>query len=73
MILVVGAKGFLGTKLSQILNKKKIYFLGIDKNLDNKQKIDINNFNELKKIFENNKIKVVINCACEPATADDSS
>ncbi len=69
MILVVGAKGFLGTKLSKILQKKKITFFKIDKNLKNKEKVNINNYNQLKKIFEKNKIKIVINCACEPATS----
>ena len=65
MILVVGAKGFLGSKLSKILKKKKISFFKIDKNLKNAEKVNINNYYQLKKIFENNKIKIVINCACE--------
>jgi nucleoside-diphosphate-sugar epimerase len=69
MILVVGAKGFLGSKLSKILKKKKISFFKIDKKLKNAEKVNINNYYQLKKIFENNKIKIVINCACEPATS----
>ena len=44
MILVVGANGFLGSKLSQTLLKKKIPFIKIDKNLKNQEKVDINNY-----------------------------
>ena len=69
MILVVGANGFLGSKLSQTLLKKKIPFIKIDKNLKNQEKVDINNYDELKKLFKHHKIKIVINCACEPATS----
>ena len=69
MILVVGAKGFLGSKLSETFLKKKIHFLKIDKNLKNKQKKNINELNQLEKVFLENKIKIVINCACEPATS----
>ena len=69
MILVVGARGFLGSKLSKTLKEKKISFLKIDRNLNNNENININNYKELSKFFEKNKIKVVINCACEPATS----
>ena len=69
MILLVGAKGFLGSKLSKVLKNKKISFYQIDKKLKNKEKVNINNYNQLKQIFENNKINIVINCACEPATS----
>ena len=69
MILIVGAKGFLGSKLSKTFKEKKISFLKIDRNLKNKEKIDINNYNDLSKFFKKHKIKIVINCACEPATS----
>mgnify|MGYP001174998139 FL=1 len=69
MILIVGAKGFLGSKLSKTLKEKKIPFLKIDKNLKNKEKININNYEDLSTFFKKNKIKIIINCACEPATS----
>ena len=71
MILVVGANGFLGSKLSQTLKKKKLSYIKIDQSLSNKEKVDINIYSELENIFKKNKIKIVINCACEPATSKE--
>lgn len=73
MILVVGANGFLGSKLSKTLKKKKLPHIKIDQNLRNKEKVDINIFTELENVFKKNKIKVVINCACEPATSKEKN
>ena len=73
MILVVGANGFLGSKLSQTLKKKKLSYIKIDRNFYNKEKVDINIYPELENIFKRNKIKIVINCACEPATSKEKS
>ena len=69
MILVVGANGFLGSELCKKLKQKKIIFKRIDKTLKNKEKIDINDIKVLKNFFEKNNFKIIINCACEPATA----
>ena len=71
MILVVGANGFLGSKLSQTLKKKKLSYIKIDQSLSNKEKVDINIYSELENIFKKNTIKIVINCACEPATSKE--
>jgi len=69
MILVVGANGFLGSKLIRELKKKKLKFFKIDKSLIGKEKVDITNYKSLEKFFNLKKIKVIINCACEPATS----
>ena len=69
MILVVGANGFLGSKLVEELKKKKFKFLKIDKSLPGKEKVDITNYKSLENFFNLKKIKVIINCACEPATS----
>jgi len=69
MILLVGANGFLGAKISEELIKKKKIFIRIDKSLKGKEKIDINDLEKLNKFFKKNKFKIIINCACEPATS----
>ena len=69
MILLVGANGFLGSKISEELIKKKKRFIRIDKSLKGKEKIDINDLEKLNKFFKKNKFKIIINCACEPATS----
>ena len=69
MILLVGANGYLGQKLSETFKRKKKKFIKIDQTLKGRQKIDINDKFQLEKIFFNNKFKVIINCSCEPATS----
>ena len=69
MILVVGANGLLGSKLTKELRKKKLKFFKIDKSLKGKEKIDITDYKSLENFFNLKKIKVVINCVCEPATS----
>ena len=49
MILLVGANGFLGSQLSIALNRKKKKFLRIDKTLKGKNKLDINDKEQLNK------------------------
>ena len=69
MILVVGANGFLGTEICKKLKIKKKKFIKIDKSLVGAEKIDINCINSLRYFFKKNSIKIIINCACEPATS----
>ena len=64
MILLVGANGYLGQKLSETFKRKKKKFIKIDQTLKGSQKIDINDKYQLEKIFFKNKFKVVINCSC---------
>ena len=69
MILIAGANGFLGSEVCNKLKKKKIKFLRLDISLKGIEKVDINNINNLEKLFIKHKIKTIINCACEPATS----
>lgn len=69
MILVVGAKGFLGSELCKNLKINKKKFVKIDSNFKGKNKIDIRNYNSLENFFKKYSIKIIINCACEPATS----
>ena len=69
MILIAGANGFLGSEICNKLKKRKIKFLRLDISLKGIEKVDINNINDLEKLFNKKKIKTIINCACEPATS----
>ena len=51
MILLVGANGFLGSKISEELIKKRKRFIRIDKSLKGKEKLDINDLEKLNKFF----------------------
>jgi UDP-glucose 4-epimerase len=68
MILLLGSHGFLGTSLSKSLNKKNLLRIDIRSKKKN-EKININDYAKLEKVFKYNKIKNVINCVCEPATS----
>ena len=51
MILLVGANGFLGSKLTKELKKKKLKFFKIDKSSKGKEKVDITDYKSLENFF----------------------
>ena len=72
-ILVTGSNGFLGEEIISFF-QKKYKIIAIDKTavinsnnfIDlNFYQIDINNVDEIKKIFEENSIDIIIHCAAE--------
>ena len=58
-IFLVGHNGLVGSALLRFLKKNKF------KNIItvNRKKLDLRNFEKVKKFFSNNKIDFVINCA----------
>jgi nucleoside-diphosphate-sugar epimerase len=56
-ILILGANGFIGKSLSQLLNKDKYKIAAF-----NRQGLDATNFSELKRVLEIAKFDYVINC-----------
>ncbi len=59
-ILVLGANGFLGKNVSQVLNKNNDYKI-IESH--GKKSLDLRNYNELDNFLAKNQIDYVINCA----------
>lgn len=60
--LIIGSNGLLGSKIVEILKKKKISFLTIARN-NSSYNLDLNKYNKLYNFFLENKFKIVINCA----------
>lgn len=58
MIIVTGAKGQLGGDVCRELEKRKLPFLGIDR-----EELDITDKNAVKDFFEKNKASALIHCA----------
>ncbi len=69
MILIIGANGFFGNQLQKLFLKKKIKFFPSDISLKNESYLDIRDLVSIKNFFSKNKITIVINCSCEPATS----
>jgi len=65
--LILGSSGFIGSNFISLLEKNKKTYWAIDckissyKKIKNFSKIDLNNFDEIKKFFDNKKFKYVIN------------
>tara|TARA_B100000989_G_scaffold147894_1_gene110178 strand:+ start:1431 stop:2426 length:996 start_codon:yes stop_codon:yes gene_type:complete len=69
VILIIGANGFFGNQLQKLFLKKKIKFFPSDISLKNESYLDIRDLVSIKNFFSKNKITIVINCSCEPATS----
>lgn len=71
-VLITGSSGFIGTNLSIFFKKKKIKFLGVDKNKNKYLKfkelktLDLLEYNILEKFIKNNRIKYIIHLAAIP-------
>ena len=62
--LIFGSKGMLGSSIVNVLKKKKISYLTSARNNSNFN-MDIKSPHLLKKIFDKNKFKIVVNCAAK--------
>ena len=62
--LIFGSKGMLGSSIVNVLKKKKISYLTSARNNSNFN-MDIKSPHLLKKIFDKNNFKIVVNCAAK--------
>ncbi len=60
--LIIGSNGLLGSKIVEVLKKKKISFLTIARN-NSSYNLNLNKYNKLYNFFLENRFKIVINCA----------
>lgn len=60
-VLIIGAKGLLGSTLSRLLAQEKISFATSD--VSDENGIDITNKSSIKKILEKEEPTVIVNCA----------
>ena len=71
-LIVTGSSGFIGSNLCNLLEKKNIKFIGIDKKknpylkVKNFYKVNLKNINKIEKIIKSNKIKYLIHLAAIP-------
>jgi len=60
-VLIIGAKGLLGSFIYYKLNKKYIVFGSSRNKINNFYKLDLNNISNIKNIFRKNRFDVIIN------------